>query len=116
MLLSSYCELGGKGERETKKKKKVERAPRKYQTTFTELANNSHERFEKRSWFHGVTESHTIITALLRGECGFAVGCQVQNMKEGDVEHTGASLWAAVSGAAVIALNPTYSLPFRLGE
>lgn len=37
-------------------------------------------------------------------------------MKERDIENTGMSLWVAVSGTAVIALNPTYSLPFRLGE
>lgn len=37
-------------------------------------------------------------------------------MKKEDIEHTGVSLWLAVSGTAGIALNPTYSLPFRLGE
>lgn len=54
-------------QRRERERRRKSRVARKYQTTFTKLANNSHGRFEKRSWFHGVAESHTIIMMLSTG-------------------------------------------------
>lgn len=105
MLLSSYCELGGKGERDEGSWEWLGNIKQ----PSTGLANNSHEIWEEilLSWSSerpGLS-SECWTLALLRGECGF--GCQRENAKEADVEDTSVGWSVGVSGHNKSHLQPS---------